>query len=94
MDETAGISLAGSVRAIARVERGPTAQSGRVRPRIRKRALRDEITKGEFEGLRDDRFDQHVSFYASLGCRVSMWGIRRENVVRNVVTRLHEFAKT
>ena len=38
MDETAGISLAGSVRAIARVEPGPTAESGRVRSMIRKRA--------------------------------------------------------
>ena len=47
MAETAGISLAGSVRAIARVEPGPTAVSGRVRPRIRKRALRDEVTERE-----------------------------------------------
>jgi hypothetical protein len=48
MDETAGISLAGSVRAIARLEPGPTAGTGRVRPMFRKRALRDEVTKSEF----------------------------------------------
>jgi hypothetical protein len=48
MDETAAISLAGSVRAIARVEPGPTAANGRVRPMFRKRALRDEVTESEF----------------------------------------------
>lgn len=34
MDETAGFSLAGSVRAIAREEPGPTAEADRVRTRI------------------------------------------------------------
>ena len=33
MDETAGISSAGAVRPIARVEPGPTVECGRVRPK-------------------------------------------------------------
>jgi len=48
MDETAGISLPGSVRAIARVECGARAVSGRVRPTISEGALRNEVTKSEF----------------------------------------------
>jgi len=50
MDETAGIYLAGSVRAIARVEPGPTAESGRVRRKnaqLRGKSLGAKIEKSD-----------------------------------------------